>query len=287
MGLMAMVGAPVLGGMAIAGAVKKVFEKKESEKSSSATVVDPSGAVIETSTQQINSTTIQVITKTFEGIPSDGDDSTKSEVKISVVDPAGTEIKVEKVEEPTQQLPIIDQQFSKEIVSIVEEPVSHVEISEVVTDPTAETEITEVVTTIITEVKVESVDTEIVEEVSEPLEGTTDGAIPIPSEGSIAAPLATSTAVVPKDETSGSSKQPVETSIKVSLIAEEGVHQTELDDKRAPTEQLSDKDDSDKAKSVEDSSVKFEEQTESAKNVTETIQKPLGNDSVDQMPTNP
>ncbi|KXJ80617.1 hypothetical protein RP20_CCG024239 [Aedes albopictus] len=285
MGLMAMVGAPVLGGMAIAGAVKKVFEKKESEKSSSATVVDPSGAVVETSTQQINSTTIQVITKTFEGIPSDGDDSTKSEVKISVVDPAGTEIKVEKVEEPTRQLPIVDQQFSKEIVSIVEEPVSHVEISEVVTDPTAETEITEVVTTIITEVKVESVDTEIVEEVSEPLEGTTDRAIPIPSEGSVAAPVGTSTAVVPKDETSGSSKQPVETIIKVSLITGEGVHQTELDDKRAPTEELSDKDDSDKAKSVEDSSVKSEEQTESAKNVTETIKKPLGNDSVDQMPT--
>ncbi|XP_062535716.1 uncharacterized protein LOC134204925 isoform X3 [Armigeres subalbatus] len=187
LGLMAVVGAPVLGGMAIAGAVKKVFEKKESEKSDSVSVVDPSGVVVETTSKQISSTSIQVITKTVEGVPLansafplDIDDVPQvPEVGISEIAPIKviTEIKVEKNTEPavvdlTEELSSSDQPFVKvdDSVVIVGKPATVVDLSEIVADASqadvVETE-TETVTSITIKRQIETEITEIVEDVSE------------------------------------------------------------------------------------------------------------------------
>ncbi|XP_058834593.1 uncharacterized protein LOC131691889 isoform X29 [Topomyia yanbarensis] len=66
LGLMAVVGAPVLGGMAIAGALKKVFEKKESEKTESVVVHSSHSSIVETTCDNVNSTTLEVVTNIID-----------------------------------------------------------------------------------------------------------------------------------------------------------------------------------------------------------------------------
>ncbi|EAT45935.1 AAEL002829-PA, partial [Aedes aegypti] len=297
MGLMAVVGAPVLGGMAIAGAVKKVFEKKESEKSSSST----------TSSHQISSTTIQVVTKTFEGEPSitdvsltDIDNDTKdAKGKTPTAGLVDVKTTIEEIVEPNtvesdHNLSSNDQQSSKN-TEPVEKPMTTVEISE--EDPNQLLETTEIVTTVVTEIKLETVDTEIVEDVNQPdtdlqnLSSTTeskgdsvkepkDDISSIPSESSVVVP------VEPIAEAT-SAKQPAEAECVIadptkSMTTDlnlELAPKSELVTEELPTK-YSEKIDqlNDDNKLVNDLSGNATQPSGSVEDMTEKVEKPLVGD---------